>query len=322
MVHDAIVRDLGSVPGTTVIPPLDIRSKRLQMIRGGIDDATDANAAGVLDAAIVLVVGARADGVALFERAGDRETLLARTDAALTQLPSVITAAHARVAAEHAAATPARAPVTISPVAYAAFLEGQRLAEVEGRFRDGAVLYETAVATDDAFADAWAALAWSLFSADDRSPQETVRTKEAIANARVHGTRLSTASSLIVDALGGWLAHDDAPPEQRAALREPAIAACRALTVKLPEERNGHLLLGRAYRELFNGATEGLRHLEAARRLTPDYYPITQQIAIAWLDIGDRRHAEQALRGFLTMSPGHPQATQLLKGLTRVIPAR
>ena len=231
----------------------------------------------------------------------------------LTQLPALLATARAVVPG----AGPPGAPATMSAVAYAHFLAGEKLAQGSGLLRDAAPHFERAIAADGAFADAWAALAWCSFLTDDRSPQQTTRTKEAVASARRHRARLGTQASLVVDALAGWLEHDDAPPSLQPALREPAIAGARALTVRLPEERNGHLLLGRAYRELFHGASEGLRHLEAGRRLTPDYFPITQQIVIAWLDLSDRNHAEQALRGFLTTSLGHVEATRLLAGLTR-----
>lgn len=314
MLQDAVARELASLPSVTVIPPLEIRSKRLQMLSGGVDDATDLDAAKVLAAEILLVVRPAGDGADLLEGGA----VVAHLDPALTQLPALLGVARGRVPGLAAGA--ARAPVTTSAEAYALFLDGERLAQLDGRFREAAAQYDKAVRSDEGFADAWAALAWSSFFTDDRTPQETARLREAIEQARVHAARASAQTTLVIDALTGWLAHDDAAPELRAALREPAIAGARILTVKLPEERNGHLLLGRAYRELFDGASEGLRHLEAGRRLTPDYFPITQQIVIAWLDIGDRRHAEQALRGFLTSSPAHPEATRLLEGLTRGVP--
>ena len=87
------------------------------------------------------------------------------------------------------------------------------------------------------------------------------------------------------------------------------------MTVRFPEERQGHWMLGRAYRELFNGPTEGLRHLESARRLTPEYFPITQQLVVAWLQIGDRNHAAQALRGFLSTVKEHPEALAMARAL-------
>ena len=366
LVQDAIVRDLSSLPTVTVIPPLELRSKRLQMLRGGVDDASDADAAKVLDADVVLLVrmdprtgaaelvkdgavlahidaarihdaaidGANANGAntnganasgadvnganvnGANAYGADANGALADTahfGGTLTQLPALLATARAVVPG----AGPPGAPATMSAVAYAHFLAGEKLAQGSGLLRDAAPHFERAIAADGAFADAWAALAWCSFLTDDRSPQQTTRTKEAVASARRHRARLGTQASLVVDALAGWLEHDDAPPSLQPALREPAIAGARALTVRLPEERNGHLLLGRAYRELFHGASEGLRHLEAGRRLTPDYFPITQQIVIAWLDLSDRNHAEQALRGFLTTSLGHVEATRLLAGLTR-----
>lgn len=286
MARDAAVRDLLAIDGVTVIPPLVISSKRLAMVRGGIDDATDAGAADVLDADVTVLIN-------------DVDVVRA------------IDAARAAVKAT----TRGAAPITNDATAYASFLEGERLAQTMGDL-DGAVpLYEAAVARDPAFAEAWAALAFSSFFVQERTPVGVARAKNAVARARERAAGLRPVNALVVDAIQAWIAHDEGAPDLRTALREPAIAACRAMTVRFPEERQGHWMLGRAYRELFNGPTEGLRHLESARRLTPEYFPITQQLVVAWLQIGDRNHAAQALRGFLSTVKEHPEALAMARAL-------
>lgn len=284
--RDAVVRDLQSAEGITVIPPLVIASKRLAMVRGGIDDATEESAADVLDADIVVPVSER--------------------DAA-----RAIDAARAAVKSS----TRGAAPITGDVEAYASFLEGERIAHVLGDL-DGAVAsYEAAVARDPAFAEAWAGLAFASFFVVERTPAHVARAKNAVVQARAHAANVRAVNALVVDAIQAWIAHDEAAPELRAALREPAIAACRTMTVRFPEERMGHWMLGRAYRELFNGPTEGLRHLESARRLTPEYFPITQQLVVGWLQIGDRKHAAQALRGYLATVKSHPEAEAMARTL-------
>lgn len=283
---DAVFRDLQRVDGQTTIPPLVLESKRLAMLRGGIDDATPVDAAEVLDADVVVHVAASEPAAAIQEA---RATLKLANGAL---------------------------PITTSPAAYDAFIEAEGLAQKRGEFERALLRYETATALDPEFAEAWAMDAWAAFSIPERTPIIQERIAASIERARKHPERLRPVSSLLVDAMHAWLAHDAAAPDLQPALREPAIAACRALTVRFPEERNGHLILGRAYRELFKGPTEGLRHLEGARRLTPEYFPITHQLVITWLQIGDRKHATQALRGFLaTVGDEHAQAKEMLKAL-------
>jgi tetratricopeptide (TPR) repeat protein len=286
LARDAVVRDLTGTQGVTVIPPLVITSKQRAMVRGGIDDATDAGAADVLDADVVVQV----------------------TDADPARaIAAARTAASIKVGG--------RAPITGDLEAYAHFLEGERVAQGQGDLDGSIAHYSAAVARDPAFAEAWAGLAFASFFVVERTPAHVARAKDAVTSARAHAANLRAVNALVVDALHAWIAHDEAAPELRDALREPAIAACRTMTVQFPEERMGHWMLGRAYRELFNGPTEGLRHLESARRLTPEHFPITEQLVVGWLQLGDRKHAAQALRGYLATVKEHPEALQMARTL-------
>lgn len=298
--RDAVVRDLLAIAGVSVIPPSVLSSKRKQMVRGGIDDASEEDAAEVLDADVVVRVSE-----------GDAEAARAVENA------RVVLVAHGE---KHAAGRGV-ALITDDIGAYRAFLEGERLTHV-GDWVGASSRYHAALARDPAFAEAWAALAYASFFRAERNPQLVATAKHATQQARTYAAHLRPVNALVVEAISAWIAHDEAAPELRAALREPAIAACRTLTVKFPEEPRGHLMLGRAYRDLFQGATEGLRHLESARRLTPDSYVITEQLVAAWLSIGDRKHAAQALRGFLAglgdanpNAPGYQEAKVLVRSL-------
>ncbi len=176
-------------------------------------------------------------------------------------------------------------PPTDNAAAYAAFVDGDAAA---------------AVALDPACAPCLAAL----------------KTPEALAKAK-GSPRLSKKEALLVDAqLFAAAAAAEKDAAKHATDVEAAEDAYRTLTVELPEEPEGHFGLGVTFNRLIGAHDEALHHLESARRIAPTDLVVTREIAAAWMGMEDRKHALQAVRGYLALVPGDRDAEALLAELT------
>lgn len=184
-----------------------------------------------------------------------------------------------------------------------------------GDLRGAADRFSDAVTADGAFADAAAHQALALALVRDRTPSDGVAQANAVRLALARRDTLSPLEAHLVQGLEAWLRWEAAAVEERAAVAEDVFRAFRAATVEFPEERLGHLFLGRAYVQLMNGSTEALRHFEAARRLSPEWFPTVAELVDAWLKLGDRKHAAAEVRGYLVVKKDDEAARQLLQAI-------
>ena len=322
-VQDAASRALGGRIGLSVVSVEELRARRVTLLRAH-RAATDDDA--VAELALDAVVSAAVHGGAVHLEAHDRSgKLLAAADSALevdavfraagSLAAHLLAPADAQFSAE-ASAAQLPAATTTSPTqnvaAYRAYAAGI-FAWDAGDVAGAAVKLREATALDDGFAPAWAALATALdvaFGQGTATSLDAAGVTDAAQKAQAKRSSLSGLEALLVDAA---LA-------ARAGRTEDAMAALRGATVAYPEDRAGHFALGRAYHRMLGAHDEALHHLETARRITPSWLPVTAEIADAWLAMGDRKHAAQAVRGYLVLVPDDARALALLATLSEPAP--
>lgn len=301
------------------VVPLSVATSKLEVMRRGGRDGTLKDAADVLDVDFVVAgrVAPEGDGLVVTLEVGpplgpskEVSVPVPGADPAeelVAALPQVLSAL-----GSDAAAVPATAPVQVQAIA--AYSQGRDLLD-GGQTREAAARLNDAGSLDASFADAhaWAALAFWLER--ERTPQDDALLRASVAQAQALRDRLGPTELLLTDAIAAWLAWQSAPETERPLRGEEVFAALRALTVKHPEERVGHLLLGRAYVQIMNGPTEALRHLENARRLAPTWFPTVAELVDTWLKMGDRKHATAELRGYLVYRKEDQAARALLRAL-------
>lgn len=218
---------------------------------------------------------------------------------------------------------------TSSVRAYGAFTHGLERFEA-GELRQALERFTEATAEDPGFGDAHAWRAVTLTLLRDASPEDAAALALTLQTAMARRGSMAPREQLLTQALHAWTAwraglpeggspRDASPgvasPGDRAQRGEEVFKALRALTVRFPEERLGHLLLGRAYVQIMNGPTEALRHLENARRLSPTWFPTVAELVDTWLKMGDRKHATAEIRGYLVYRKDDETAVALLRAL-------
>jgi hypothetical protein len=318
----------GAGSSTHHIVPLPVVRAKLALMERGGRPGTLADAAGILDVDRVVTGAVMPQGEALALRlevappgrppTGVLDVALpgeAPLQEALAGVPALLTALGRPGAAAHGPAPPA--PPTDDVAAYGAFVQGRALFD-EGRLRDAVALFAAASDSDPRFAEPIAQRAIALSLLRDRDPTEEAQLSASLDDALAARAALAPISDLLIDGLGArrrFLSADGDSAAARAAVGEEVFAAFRAVTVRFPEERLGHLFLGRAYVEILGGPQEALRHLESARRLSPDWFPTVAELVDTWLKMGDRKHAAGEIRGYLVVKKDDEAARALLQAI-------